>query len=69
VLFRWRRRLACCWRALGGAPVVGNNVQTEAWLDEALVSYSQIVYQEGVNGPEAAEHELEGSATATARCW
>jgi peptidase M1-like protein len=39
---------------------VGNNVQTEAWLDEALASYSQIVYQEGVNGPEAAERELEG---------
>jgi hypothetical protein len=39
---------------------VGNNVQTEAWLDEALASYSQIVYQEGVNGPEAAERELDG---------
>jgi aminopeptidase N len=40
--------------------LVGNNVQTEAWLDEALASYSQIVYQEGINGPDAAEHELEG---------
>jgi hypothetical protein len=39
---------------------VGNNVLTEAWLDEALASYSQIVYQEGVNGPDAAERELEG---------
>ena len=39
---------------------VGNNVQTEAWLDEALASYSQIIYQEGVNGPDAAERELEG---------
>ena len=39
---------------------VGNNVQTEAWLDEALASYSQIVYQESVNGPDAAERELEG---------
>jgi aminopeptidase N len=39
---------------------VGNNVQTEAWIDEALASYSQIVYQESVNGPEAAERELEG---------
>jgi aminopeptidase N len=40
--------------------LVGNNVQTEAWLDEALASYSQIVYQEGVNGADAAERELEG---------
>jgi aminopeptidase N len=39
---------------------VGNNVQTAAWLDEALASYSQILYQEGVNGPDAAERELEG---------
>ncbi|MDQ2997121.1 MAG: M1 family metallopeptidase, partial [Chloroflexota bacterium] len=39
---------------------VGNDVQTEAWLDEALASYSQIVYQESVNGPDAAERELEG---------
>jgi aminopeptidase N len=40
--------------------LVGNNVQTEAWLDEALASYSQIVYQEQIYGPEAAERELEG---------
>jgi aminopeptidase N len=40
--------------------IVGNNVQTEAWLDEALASYSQIVYQEEVGGPEAGERELEG---------
>jgi len=39
---------------------VGNNVQTEAWIDEALASYSQIVYQESVGGPDAAERELEG---------
>ncbi|MEP7190948.1 MAG: M1 family aminopeptidase, partial [Roseiflexaceae bacterium] len=39
---------------------VGNNVQTASWLDEALASYSQIVYQEEVNGPDAAERELEG---------
>jgi aminopeptidase N len=39
---------------------VGNNVQTEAWIDEALASYSQIVYQESINGPDAAERELEG---------
>lgn len=40
--------------------IVGNDVQTEAWLDEALASYSQIVYQEEVYGAEAAEEELEG---------
>jgi len=39
---------------------VGNNVLTEAWIDEALASYSQIIYQESVNGPDAAERELEG---------
>jgi hypothetical protein len=39
---------------------VGNNVQTESWIDEALASYSQIVYQENLNGPDAAERELEG---------
>ena len=39
---------------------VGNDVQTAAWLDEALASYSQMVYQEQVHGPEAAERELEG---------
>jgi aminopeptidase N len=40
--------------------LVGNDVQTEAWLDEALASYSQVVYQEQIHGPEAAERELEG---------
>jgi aminopeptidase N len=40
--------------------IVGNDVQTEAWLDEALASYSQIIYQEAIHGPEAAERELEG---------
>jgi aminopeptidase N len=39
---------------------VGNDVQTAAWLDEALASYSQIVYQEQIYGSEAAERELEG---------
>lgn len=39
--------------------LVGNDVQTAAWIDEALASYSQIVYQEQVHGPEAAERELE----------
>ena len=40
--------------------LVGNDVQTEAWLDEALASYSQIVYKEFVYGPAAAERELDG---------
>lgn len=40
--------------------LVGNDVQTDAWLDEAMASYSQIVYQEEVYGPEAAEFELDG---------
>ncbi|HEU4323981.1 MAG TPA: M1 family metallopeptidase [Roseiflexaceae bacterium] len=40
--------------------IVGNDVQRTSWLDEALASYSQIIYQEEVNGPEAAERELQG---------
>lgn len=40
--------------------LVGNDVQTEAWLDESLASYSQIVYREMIAGPAAAERELEG---------
>lgn len=40
--------------------LVGNDVQRASWLDEALASYSQIVYQEELNGPAAAERELEG---------
>lgn len=40
--------------------IVGNDVQRASWLDEALASYSQIIYQEEVNGPEAAERELDG---------
>lgn len=39
--------------------LVGNDVQQEAWLDEALASYAQIVYQESVAGAGAAEEELE----------
>jgi aminopeptidase N len=39
---------------------VGNDVQTSSWLDEALASYSQIVYQEEIYGPAAAAQELEG---------
>lgn len=37
---------------------VGNDVQTSSWLDEAMASYSQIIYQEGMNRPEAAAAEL-----------
>jgi Peptidase family M1 domain len=39
--------------------LVGNNVQNEAWLDEALASYSQVVYDERINGAEAANAQLE----------
>lgn len=39
---------------------VGNDVQTAAWLDEALASYSQVVYQEELAGPAAAARELDG---------
>lgn len=38
---------------------VGNDVQTEAWLDEALASYSQIVYEETVHGGDAGEAQLD----------
>jgi hypothetical protein len=37
---------------------VGNDVQTTSWLDEAMASYSQIVYQEEIHGPDAAAREL-----------
>ena len=40
--------------------LVGNDVQRASWLDEALASYSQIIYQEAIRGPAAAERELEG---------
>lgn len=39
---------------------VGNDVQMSSWLDEALASYSQIVYQEEYYGAAAAERELNG---------
>lgn len=39
---------------------IGNDVQTEAWIDEALASYAQIIYQEETAGPEAATRELDG---------
>ncbi len=40
--------------------MVGNDVQNEAWLDEGLTSFSQIVYQEEIRGAMAAERELDG---------
>lgn len=39
--------------------LVGNNVQTEAWLDEGLASYAQVLYREDLQGPEAAQAELD----------
>ncbi|MBK9711998.1 MAG: M1 family peptidase [Kouleothrix sp.] len=39
---------------------VGNDVLQEAWVDEAMASYSQIVYQEDLHGPDAAARELDG---------
>lgn len=38
---------------------IGNNVQTEAWLDEALASYSQVVYVEEIYGADAANGQLD----------
>ncbi len=40
--------------------MIGNDVQNEAWLDEGLTSFSQIVYQEEIRGAMAAERELDG---------
>jgi aminopeptidase N len=40
--------------------LVGNDVQRASWLDEALASYSQVVYQEEIRGSAAAERELDG---------
>lgn len=40
--------------------LVGNDVQGEAWLDEGLTSFSQVVYQEEVYGAVAAVRELDG---------
>ncbi|NOK57563.1 MAG: M1 family peptidase [Chloroflexi bacterium AL-W] len=39
--------------------LIGNDVQTAAWIDEGLASFSQIVYQEEFYGPEGAENELQ----------
>lgn len=38
--------------------IIGNDVQREAWLDEALASYSQVLYAESYLGADAAEEEL-----------
>lgn len=40
--------------------LVGNDVQNEAWLDEGLTSFAQVVYQEETRGALAAERELDG---------
>jgi aminopeptidase N len=40
--------------------LVGNNVQTEAWVDEAFASYSQVIYAGAIDGDAAAEEQLEG---------
>lgn len=40
--------------------LVGNDVQNEAWLDEGLTSFAQVVYQEETRGAMAAERELDG---------
>jgi hypothetical protein len=39
--------------------LVGNDAQGEAWLDEGLASYSQILYYEMIGMPEQAQAELE----------
>jgi aminopeptidase N len=39
--------------------IVGNDVQRESWMDEALASYSQVIYQEEMHGAQAAQHELD----------
>ncbi|MGQ9547609.1 MAG: M1 family metallopeptidase [Roseiflexus sp.] len=43
--------------------LVGNDVQAEAWLDEGLTSFSQVIYQEETRGAMAAERELDGFRT------
>lgn len=40
--------------------LVGSDVQHEAWIDEGLASFSQVVYQEEVYGSAVAARELEG---------
>ncbi len=38
---------------------VGNDVQRESWVDEALASYAQVIYERERHGAEAANRELE----------
>ncbi|GIV99485.1 MAG: peptidase M1 [Roseiflexus sp.] len=40
--------------------MVGNDVQNEAWLDEGLTSFTQVVYQEELRGAAAAAREIDG---------
>lgn len=47
--------------------LVGNDVQNEAWLDEGLTSFAQVVYQEETRGALAAERELDGFRAAYLR--
>ncbi len=39
--------------------LVGNDAQGEAWLDEGLASYSQILYYQMTDRPEQAQAELD----------
>ncbi len=38
--------------------IIGNDVQREAWLDEGLTTYSQVLYAEQFLGTDAVEEEL-----------
>ncbi|WP_245860588.1 M1 family metallopeptidase [Candidatus Chloroploca asiatica] len=40
--------------------LVGNDAQGEAWLDEGMASYAQILYYEGIGAFDVALSELEG---------
>ncbi|MDW8404781.1 M1 family metallopeptidase [Chloroflexus sp.] len=47
--------------------LVGNDAQGEAWLDEGLASYSQILYYEMIGVPEQAQAELDAFRTVYRR--
>ncbi|MDW8145030.1 MAG: M1 family metallopeptidase [Roseiflexaceae bacterium] len=47
--------------------LVGNDVQNEAWLDEGLTSFAQVIYQEEIHGATAAARELDGFRTTYLR--
>jgi hypothetical protein len=38
--------------------VVGNDVQADAWVDEAIATYAQVIYLRATSGEEAAQREL-----------